>query len=240
MILQTRHIILVVILALSILTESFAQGNGSIRFQFIHKANNRIIERDSVYENNSGEKYSVTKFKYYLSNLKAGEHLIPESYFLVNALGETSFRIDLPASTYKKISFMIGVDSTRNCSGAQTGALDPLNDMFWTWNTGYVMFKLEGSSPNSTADLQRIEHHIGGFRGPFKTMRHFEIVFPQGLEIKNNIQQDILVDVNLDKYWSGNELIQISKLPLIMTPGRQASLMADNLPSMFSLKSFTE
>jgi hypothetical protein len=47
------------------------------------------------------------------------------------------------------IRFLLGVDSARNVSGIQTGALDPARGMFWTWNSGYVMAKIEGSSPSA-------------------------------------------------------------------------------------------
>ena len=40
----------------------------------------------------------------------------------------------------------LGVDSLRNVTGVQTGALDPAMDMYWTWNTGYVMAKLEAAA----------------------------------------------------------------------------------------------
>ena len=53
----------------------------------------------------------------------------------------------MPAGNYNSLSFLLGVDSMHNVSGAQTGALDPANDMFWTWNSGYVMAKMEGASP---------------------------------------------------------------------------------------------
>ena len=75
---------------------------------------------------------------------------IPNTYFLVNQDEEASMAIEmdsLPLGLYKSIKFMIGVDSTRNVSGSQTGALDPANGMFWTWNSGYIFLKMEGTSP---------------------------------------------------------------------------------------------
>ncbi|WP_316930094.1 MbnP family protein, partial [Hymenobacter sp. IS2118] len=40
---------------------------------------------------------------------------------------------DIPVGDYQSVSFTVGVDSARNVAGAQTGALDPNNGMFWTW-----------------------------------------------------------------------------------------------------------
>jgi hypothetical protein len=236
---KTWYIISIMVMQ-AVFTHSLLAQQGTIKFHFIHKANGKPIEKDSSYHNIHGETYQLQKLKYYLSNIKINEFSEEESYHLVDAFNQDTFTIKLPVARYSRISFMIGVDSLRNCSGAQTGALDPLNDMFWTWNSGYVMFKLEGSSPQSKADLNRIEHHIGGYSGKYRTMRKFEIDFPRGIEIKNGSQQDILIEMDLDKYWNSVNSITIAGLPLIMTPGKTASEMADNLASLFSLKSYTE
>ncbi|MEP6628627.1 MAG: MbnP family protein, partial [Ginsengibacter sp.] len=143
---------------------------GTLKVTFVNTANGKVITlRDSVYKNAFGEEYSINKLKYYISNFSvpgSGIAFEMDPYHLINASEESnnSFEISLSPGKYKSISFLLGVDSARNCSGAQSGALDPTNDMFWTWNSGYVMFKLEGTSAASKADLQRIEHHIGGYK----------------------------------------------------------------------------
>jgi hypothetical protein len=58
------------------------------------------------------------------------------------------------------MSYIIGVDAPRNTAGAQTGALDPGNDMFWNWNQGYIYVKLEGTSPQSPTT--GLVYHVGG------------------------------------------------------------------------------
>ncbi len=137
---------------------------------------------------------------------------------------------------YDELQFMIGVDSIRNFSGAQTGALDPLNDMFWTWNSGYVNFKLEGTSSASTADLNRIEHHIGGFRSPYQTASL--ISFPLAeLEIKPGSSHKIIIHCNLDKYWKSAHDIHIATTPVNTLPGAAAKKNSENIAQMFSLKS---
>jgi hypothetical protein len=64
-------------------------------------------------------------------------------YFLVDFSDTTTttLKLTILPYLYNRLSFVIGVDSARNVSGAQTGALDPANGMFWTWNTGYIMAK---------------------------------------------------------------------------------------------------
>jgi len=213
---------------------------GALRFHFIHKANGRILERDSSYLNPFGESYSISKLKYYVSNIHFSRFSELNGYRLINALEDNSFTLPMPPGQYQELSFMIGVDSARNCSGAQSGALDPLNDMFWTWNSGYVMFKLEGNSPQSPADINRIEHHIGGYKAPYKAMRYVVLKLERPMVIKAGQQQDIIIEMNLDRYWDGTHPIKISESPLLMTIGDRACKMADNFPGMFSIKRFTE
>lgn len=78
---------------------------------------------------------------------------------------------------YDSITFLIGVDSLHNVSGAQTGALDPVNDMFWTWNSGYVMAKLEGNSSSSPQMNQKFEYHIGGYSGKHNVVKKLSFRF---------------------------------------------------------------
>jgi hypothetical protein len=144
----------------------------------VSKANGKkIVLNDSIYTNAFGEKYTVSKLKYYISDFhfitgaNKESKKFDRSVYLVDAAKENNIRLKIPAGKITGISFLLGVDSINNCSGAQSGALDPLNDMFWTWNSGYVSFKMEGKSDSSKADLQRIEQHIGGYKGAYKVMR---------------------------------------------------------------------
>lgn len=217
---------------------SFAQDSVEIRFE--NYANGKpVVLNTGMYKNVFGEEYSVSKLKYYISNI----HLVTDStddlnpnVFLVNAADDASvqFRIPKPSNQVKGISFLIGVDSALNCSGAQSGALDPLNDMFWTWNSGYVMFKLEGKSVSSKADNNRIEQHIGGYKGEYKTMR--QVYIPLDYHYGSPLKL-IIIKTDLDKFWKGITGNRIAENPVNTVPGEKAKLTADNFPGMFSLQS---
>lgn len=199
---------------------------GTLKISFSNTANDKAITlRDSFYINAFGEQYNITKLKYYVSNLNLeGDHSWknPDGYFLMNAAAaDNSIEISVPTGNYKTLQFLLGVDSLRNCSGAQTGALDPLNDMFWTWNSGYVMFKLEGTSTASTSDLQRIEHHIGGYKGEnnVATKINFNFKNDEPLNIREDQTTEILIETNLDHYWNGNSTVKIADAAVCMTTG---------------------
>lgn len=206
-----------------------------LTIQFNHIANGKKIEKDSTYINFSNEAYQVSKLKYYISNIEIGNK--NTNIFLIDAFANNQIQIPVTKDNFNTITFQLGVDSIYNCSGAQEGALDPLNDMFWAWNTGYVHFKLEGYSPSSTADLQRIEQHIGGYKGIFKTMRTVAIHLDTTINANQLVGKTITVNVNLDKYWQGETPMKISEHPVIVTQGKLASDVANNFSNLFSLKS---
>ncbi len=114
----------------------------------------------------SGDTLKVTKLSYYISNITlekaSGEKVNLGTYHLVDestAATKTIAVSGVPAGTYHKISFMLGVDSLRNHTGVQDGALDPAYGMFWTWNTGYIFFRLKG---RIGLDATAISYDIGG------------------------------------------------------------------------------
>lgn len=210
----------------------FGQKKIVVRFENIANGK-KILLNDSVYENNFGEKYTVSKLKYYVSNISFMMNKIDNyqrGVFLIDQNKNNIIPLTTKSGKILGISFLIGVDSALNCSGAQSGALDPLNDMFWTWNNGYVMFKLEGKSDASSADKNRIEQHIGGYKGEYKTMRKIFLPIDGKYFLKNNT---ITIQMNLDEYWKG---IKIGEMPVIATSGALAKKTADNFVRMFSVK----
>lgn len=218
--------------------------NGSLKITFVNTVNGKpVVLRDSIYSNYFGEQYSISKLKYYISNIIVSHNTENKNlggYYLVNAASDNnSFDIQLKPGKYSSLGFLLGVDSIRNCSGAQTDALDPMNDMFWTWNTGYVMFKLEGTSASSTADLNRIEHHIGGYKGSnnVATKINFSFGNDRLLEVKANSSTEIVIEMNMDNYWYSTNDIKIAETPVCMVTGELAKKIAANFLNLFSIKS---
>ena len=105
-----------------------------------------------------GDSLKFDKFKYYLTNVQLKKSdgtwwKDIESYYLVDLslLNGNIITIDnVPNGTYTEMKYVLGVDSARNNSGAQTGVLSVANGMFWSWNTGYIFLKAEGESPSFT------------------------------------------------------------------------------------------
>ena len=163
-----------------------AQETGTVHIEFDNQFERDALDAEQftplvfnteTYQNAAGEDYTITKFRYYISNVKlkkadGNTYAVPESYYLIDASSSTDQLITLsnvPAGNYTGMSYTIGVDSARNVSGAQTGALAETNGMFWSWNTGYIFMMFEGTSPQSTATDHILQYHVGGFRNATNT-----------------------------------------------------------------------
>lgn len=220
-------------------------NTGTVKISFVNTVKGKPLElHTGSYTNPFGETYSVTKFKYYITHvsLLRGKAAFweAESYHLIDESNADAlhFSFALGAGNYDALNFMLGVDSLHNVSGAQTGALDPLNDMFWTWNSGYVMAKLEGKSPQSKIINNKLEFHIGGFIGENNVLKNITLNFPAGkiLEIREGKTTEIIIEADIDTWWQQPNDIKITEHAVCSTPGALAKKISDNYSKMFSIK----
>jgi hypothetical protein len=201
--------------------------------------NTELVLGDSV-KNSTGETITVERFRYYVSNFSVKDEKgvstkLPADYFLVDEENPSTKTITLtvPAGNIGHISFLLGVDSIRNVSGIQTGALDPLKGMFWTWNSGYVMAKLEGSSESSNSAGSRFTYHIGGFRPGMNVLKTIGLTIPAS---EKEIQE-IHINADINRWFKGSTELKIAETPVCHSPGELAMKIADNYSSMFSINS---
>ena len=145
--------------------------------------------------------------------------------------------LQLPAGQYNKISFLLGVDSLKNVSGIQTGALDPLKDMFWTWKSGYVMAKLEGRSSASTLPHHMFEYHIGGFSGANNVLGRVGLPLPAVMNIVPGKKVRVAIAADIDKWFSGVHQLSIAAYPACTVEGQLAKRFSENYLQMFTIQS---
>lgn len=120
--------------------------------------------------------------------------------------------------------FAIGLDSSATMSTQFSGALDPALGMYWAWNTGYIHFKLEGTSNLCSTKNQEFQYHIGGYSGKFATQRW--LTSPVSL---NN--QLPFIEIDIASFFK--EVVNLKEKPLIMIPGNEAIFFANNYFRMF-------
>lgn len=223
-----------------IVTPVSTTDSGVVKLEFFNNVGASSLNMGNQwYKNDLGDSFKVTKFNYYISNVKLNGSNIsytePSSYHLIQQIdpSSTSFNMaGVPAGQYTSITFTIGVDSLHNVSGAQTGALDPANGMFWSWNTGYIMLKLEGNSPKSTQANGEFFFHCGGFTGVNSVVRVVTLNLSQTITVtKSGINHIHLTSDVLQLVKS----VDFSTLNVIHMPGPDAKMLADNYSTMFTI-----
>lgn len=161
--------------------EDEIKGFGSVEIEFDNQANGSSLIFGQTYTNAAGESLQFTTFDYYISNVvlvksDGARFVVPKdkSYFLCKHDVATSRTIkidDVPAGDYTGLEFLVGVDSAKSVSpiGERTGVLDPAgeaNGHYWSWNSGYIFVKMEGTSPVAPAGSGNIfQYHVGLFGG---------------------------------------------------------------------------
>jgi hypothetical protein len=215
---------------------------GEVGIEIDNYAGTNEIALNTNYTTPAGD-IMLTKFNYYVSNVKlkradGAEFIEPESYHFVTADKKTSGHFhmkNVPAGSYSSVTFMIGVDSARNVSGAQTGALDVANGNFWTWSTGYIMGKIEGTSPQSGDPNKKVMLHVGGFKGEFSGLRTVTLTFAQPLNVTASSESSVKVKADMLKWFTPNN-INFATDYTIMTVGTASKKLADNYANMFTLE----
>ena len=214
--------------------------NVNLRFQ--NEVGDLPLIIDSVnYKNELNQDFTISKFKFYISNVSFentnGAQTAPSTSFLIDqedSLSLSTNSISIPSGIYSSLEFILGVDSLHNVSGAQNGALDVLNTMFWTWNSGYIFMKLEGNSSFSNSPGHFFEYHIGGFKEPYNAIRKIKLTFDQPVEISKHKLTDILINVNVLEILQHPNSIDFSKNSSIVEPS-QSKIVSDNYEDIFSI-----
>jgi hypothetical protein len=228
-----------------------AKGDLSIEFDNIVGDQNLALNTGS-YINGSGETYNITTLKYFISNISLTNvngttYTVPQndSYFLIEEGNEDKDHasLEIPEGEYKSLTFMVGVDSLRNTKdiSERTGALDPAgeaNGMYWGWNSGYIFFKIEGTSSASTMDGDAFMYHIGGFGGySSATINNIKTVTldltPGGTpKVHSGKETNIHLMVDIAKMFDAVNHISIAANPAVMFDAYSTDISA-NYATMF-------
>ena len=237
-------IVIFAILPLFIFSQKSKKSPEGIRLNFHHfVGEDSLVLDDSVYYNSLNQPFTITKFNYYIGQIHLvktdGKKVVINTYFLISEDEEkaSSKNIELekiPSGEYSSIEFILGVDSVHNCSGAQSGALDPINAMFWTWNTGYIFMKLEGKSTSSSAVGNNLEYHIGGYKEPSNCIRNITLKFDKLLIIEKNTLTEINIKADVLEILKTPTKIDFSTIPTVNTL-LNATIIADNYADIFQL-----
>jgi len=222
-----------------IATASFAQQ--TITLQFRNTIGNDVLQLGNTYKNSFSEDMVINRFKYYVSNIRLIDNngksvAVPNNYYLIDEADSSSKTIVITTSVKEiaAIEFLLGVDSIKNVSGVQTGVLDPMHGMFWTWNSGYIMAKIEGVSSAAKVPGNLFSQHIGGFRNGENASRQIRLTVDRRPSTDN---PTIIIEADINKWFQSSHTIKITEHPICHSPGSLAMQIADNYATMFKIVS---
>lgn len=204
-----------------------------------------------TYTNASGEDFTITAFNYFVSNVvlkKADgtELKFIDKYFLIKesvAESKVITLTDVPAGDYTSVSFVVGVDSAKSVSDVaqRTGVLDPASygtdNMYWSWNSGYIFFKMEGKSSKSTNAAKDFKFHIGGFGGmsakTANNLRTVSLPIADIAKVRKNIAPEVHLSIDAQKVFKTS--LKIAESNTIMNPTLGVAV-ANNYKDMFAVE----
>jgi len=169
-------------------------------------------------------KFYVTGLQCYLDSTKVYDD--KEHYYLLDLADSSTLSLPLPQDlVFDKLSIDLGVDSLTNHAGAQAGALDPMHGMYWAWQSGYINFKLEGTSPILSTRKNKFQLHLGGYLAPYQTQKtiEFDIV---------STEKDFSIALDLQNFIN---LIELKSNHSIMSPSLNSVQMSEYLAKCFAI-----
>jgi hypothetical protein len=247
------------IIAVSFLSCSDDDSNASsgpltLEFDNVVGTTNLQLNTDNTpYTNSNGEAYKLTWLTYYVSNIKlkkadgtiysdpvksdgsAGYYLIDEN----DAESQEVTLENVPAGDYTEVTFTIGVDASQVDQGAQTGALDPANNLFWSWNSGYIFLAVEGVSPVSTETDNAFQYHVGGYKedaasNQVNNIRTITLSFNgDTAPVRAQHEPEVHVVFDVNKFFNGaGEQVTFSANAARHSP-KPCEVLADNIVASF-------
>ena len=227
----------------------------SVEFDNIVGGKNLYLNTET-YTNAAGEDYNISTLEYYISNIIVKKadgttYVVPQdsSYFLIKEGEEDHDEalFNVPEGDYTSLTFTVGVDSLRSTMDVskRIGVLDPASEesdgMYWGWNSGYIFFKMEGTSTAAPVDgsgQNMFRYHIGGFGGfttptlnNIKTIT-LDLTARGPAEVRKGRTSNIHLMVDIDKVLSGTTQVSIAANPTVMNSDYSANI-ANNYANMF-------
>jgi hypothetical protein len=216
---------------------SFGQSNGlqPTAITILPVFGEKTVREGAWYLSPNGDSIQLTKLQFYWSDIQLelsnGEIISdPQKAHLIDIFEPSTLQLSIPFAhtnaSIKTLHFNLGIDSTSNVSGAQAGDLDPVNGMYWSWQSGYINLKIEGISPKCNTRKHAFQYHIGGYVQPNRALRKIE------LHVDASTQKEIFVKMDLAIFFSN---INFTTLSLVMTPSSNAMKLANYCTQMFSI-----
>lgn len=204
-----------------------------IVLSFQAEINGETLVADSLYVlGHSGDSIRIETFRWYVSGVQllAGGRAVwseTDGFHLVDIFDSSrkAFSVSIPSTVdYEQVRFNLGIDSMTNVAGAIGGDLDAVHGMYWTWQSGYINAKVEGTSSASPARKHEFQFHLGGYATPNASLQTITLNAPNTNKVR--------VVCDLGQWLQG---IPMNTQHHIMSPSMDAVALSTQLAKLFSI-----
>jgi len=223
-------------------------GEGNLKLEFDNVYGDANFAFNTPYTNSNGEVIKATNAIYIVSNIvltkeDGSTYTVPksQSYFFVNEANAASTILNLPnipAANYTQVKFGIGVDKAQfdmGASGQGTMWADAQAlGMTWSWAAGYKFVKFEGTVSSSTHSNANYKVHTGK-TGDVYNYAEVTLNFPDKALVRTTITPQVHILANLKKIVDGTTKISFEEALNVMGGIKVQNIMANNVPTMFSI-----
>lgn len=224
---------ILVLVFISFYLNALAQNNSLLKLSFKALIQNLPLKLDSDYVLTNNDTISIETCRFYISNIQLvqlNKTVFTDSTlaYLVDLAEPNSQVINLiiPKNIkYNAIKFNIGIDSNLNVAEVLSGDLDPTKGMYWSWQSGYINFKIEGKSKKSPSRYKQFQYHLGGYLSPYNALQQVEFKIKQ----TNTIHISFAMDEFLKP-------IDISQVYQIMSPSETNVYLSKKLALLLQVK----
>ena len=214
--------------------------------RFNPMVSNTPLNFSSAFKTNTGQKYTLSMFRYYVSNIRLmkadGTVITINGKYLLVTPAVTDYSIgQIPTGDYKSISFAVGIDSLTNHSDPTVyPTTHPLAiqspAIHWSWNSGYIFAMMEGSCDTTVTDTDTLKfgqysHGLFYHIGTDKLYRTVDLNYAFNVGTESKV---ITVKTDINKFFTN---VDLKKENTSHTMGSMAlaTKVANNLSAMFSI-----
>jgi len=204
-------------------------GATVVQFEFTFAGEPLLLDK-SYYSPSLGDSIQLETLRFYVSDpqlVMDNQQVVvaTEQYYLVDAAVPGSLAIRFPQtvpSSRATLQFKLGIDSLTNVDGAKGGALDPINGLYWSWQSGYINVKIEGTSLACPARNNRFQFHLGGYQAPNNSLQQVVMEVPTTSVIR--------LKIDLGAYFNQ---VDVGEVYQIMSPSQKAVTLAQLFATSF-------
>lgn len=240
---------IVLIITMGILLNSCSENNDNINpqpvqiqvsFDLVHSIGSQLLEFDTInYTNEFGNNYSVATLKYFVSDFTfhkadGSEFKIDEEHYVDGReLSTTTFfpSTKVPVGDYSSLSFIFGIDSTKNKIGLFHDPPESLMEWPAPMGGGYHYMKLEGKF-NQNDTIKNYQCHTGPTMG---NPNFIQVTLADSEFSTGTTNKTITLKMDINKWFENPNTLDLNDVTGIMGNQPMQLKLKDNGADVFSL-----